>query len=509
MIPHFDIPGIDWSNPHVLQVFEFFSEKYELKNKQNVELNKQNVELNKLVVELKDENKELKERILQIEGKVTQIQETKSDSNKKNVRSYNARNFKDYPRTKRASTYKTYVPYENECATSNTVTVSKIADLKFCPVHGTPLSEYSNSYSRTTEDVMLNGVWQKTNWDTFRRYCTKCRKQHSAAIDNVLPHEHFGINIMAQIYMLRSVVSSFETIQKIILMMYDRFIHISTIEGLYNSVSDKCRPLYDDILSNIKHNKSIRGDHTGWFLNGQQYYTMVLASKDTILYHLAPTKARMTIEAILQDYDGITISDSDSSWNSVGELWQKCLLHYLRDMHRTLDENNSDEFKIFYMELRRILKRAIKLGKKYKDSIVPEKLIQRLEKRLFRLTNSTYSDPDCKRYIKRLKREGSHLLTFLRHDIEYHNNTSERALRLFAVMRKMLYGSRSERGLETTETMATIYATCQLRRVNPYHFIIDYLNGRINSIPKADRPQCVINDSDKPNSNPDCITVTA
>ncbi len=144
---------------------------------------------------------------------------------------------------------KTHIPYENECATSNTVAVSKIADLKFCPVHGTPLSEYSNSYSRTTEDVMLNGVWQKTNWDTFRRYCTKCRKQHSAAIDNVLPHEHFGINIMAQIYMLRSVVSSFETIQKIMLMMYDRFIHISTIEGLYNSVFDKCRQLYDDILS--------------------------------------------------------------------------------------------------------------------------------------------------------------------------------------------------------------------------------------------------------------------
>ena len=141
MIPHFDIPGIDWSNPHVLQVFEFFSEKYELKNKQNIGLNKlvvelkdENIELNKLVVKLKDENKELKERILQIEGKVTQIQETKSDSNKKNVRSYNARNFKDYPRTKRASTYKTYIPYENECATSNTVTVSKIADLKFCPV---------------------------------------------------------------------------------------------------------------------------------------------------------------------------------------------------------------------------------------------------------------------------------------------------------------------------------------------------------------------------------------
>ena len=139
---------------------------------------------------------------------------------------------------------------------------------------------------------------------------------------------------------------------------------------------------------------------------------------------------------------------------------------------------------------------------------MPEKLIQRLEERLACLINGTYSDSDCKRYIKRLKRESTHLFTFLRHDIEYHNNTSERALRLFAVMRKMLYGSRSERGLETTETMATIYATCQLRRVNPYHFIIDYLNGRINSIPKADRLQCMI-DSDTPNPNPDCATVAA
>ena len=80
----------------------------------------------------------------------------------------------------------------------------------------------------------------------------------------------------------------------------------------------------------------------------------------------------MTIEAILQDYDGITISDSDSSWNSVSEIWQKCLFHYLRDMHHTLDKNDNDESKKFYTELRLILKRAIKPNKTYKDSSVPE-----------------------------------------------------------------------------------------------------------------------------------------
>ena len=64
VIQHFDIPGIDWSNPEIQRVFEFFSEKYEQKSKQVMGLNKQ-------VKELSKENEDLKKRILLLEGKVT------------------------------------------------------------------------------------------------------------------------------------------------------------------------------------------------------------------------------------------------------------------------------------------------------------------------------------------------------------------------------------------------------------------------------------------------------
>ena len=53
----------------------------------------------------------------------------------------------------------------------------------------------------------------------------------------------------------------------------------------------------------------------------------------------------------------------------------------------------------------------------------------------------------------------------------------------FAIMRKIFYGSRSERGLKTTEIRETIFATCEKRGINPYQFIMDYLGGKTAEIP--------------------------
>ena len=155
-------------------------------------------------------------------------------------------------------------------------------------------------------------------------------------------------------------------------------------------------------------------------------------------------------------------------------------------MYHTLEKNKTKEFKAYFDELHDIFKSAIKLWEDHdhKGAQIPESKIQKLQKRIDKLAARTYEEKDCKRYTKRLRREGQFLLTFLKHDdVPYHNNTSERALRIFALMRKITYGSRSRRGIKTTEILATVYATCEMRGVNPCEFMIDYLNGRIRSIP--------------------------
>ena len=85
--------------------------------------------------------------------------------------------------------------------------------------------------------------------------------------------------------------------------------------------------------------------------------------------------------------------------------------------------------------------------------------------------------------MKRLRREIGHLFTFITHDIEYHNNSSERALRRFAEARKILYGSRTKDGARRTKILMSVYATCEMRGVNFYQFARDYLAGKTKTVP--------------------------
>lgn len=199
-------------------------------------------------------------------------------------------------------------------------------------------------------------------------------------------------------------------------------------------------------------------------------------------------------EALLSGFDGITVGDSHPAWNAIRRILQKCLLHYFRDLHRTRDRNGAGEFDALFRELRSILKSAIALRERHEHvADIPRGSITRLQNRIDGLAAGEYADRDCNRYAKRLRREGGSLLTFLRHDgVPYHNNASEQAVRIFAIMRKIFYGSRSERGPKTMEIRETIFATCEKRGINPYKFIIDYLRGDITEMPKPQKAEAAV-----------------
>ena len=102
-------------------------------------------------------------------------------------------------------------------------------------------------------------------------------------------------------------------------------------------------------------------------------------------------------------------------------MHQKCLLYYFRDMYCTTEKNGGSEFSLLFMELYDILKDIIATGGHGSDGAV-----ENLKYRIHRFLSKEYEDKDCRKYVKRLKR-GDSLFTFIMHDVEYHNNVSERA----------------------------------------------------------------------------------
>ena len=391
------------------------------------------------------------------------------------MRSYNTREFKEYPHVQKPSTTPKY-------SQQNHQTASKTLDSRFCPKCGNKLAESSHSYPRCGQ-TMVDGRWTKVNMIIQGRYCKKCRVVQYAQPADFMPKEHFGIDIMTQVSAMRHLTISYGKIQKMFQMFYGRDIAMSTLEDLDYRVSIHMEQLYYGLLEELVTAKIVSGDETGWYFNGKLCWTWAFLSDTCTVYHISNSRSKLVSETFLSDFEGILMGDSHPAW-SVSEILQKCLLHYFRDMYRTLDKNDSKEFKAFFDELYKILKSAIKLRKKY-DSVkkIPKRSVQKLQNRIDALATDTYDNNDCTRYVKRLKREGKSLLTFLRHEgVPYYNNSSEQAMRTFAIMRKIFYGSSLERGLKTTEIRETIFATCEKRGIHPYQFIMDYLGGKTEKI---------------------------
>ena len=428
-----DITEIDWNNSDVNRAFEYFSSRVDdVKDRtrqQEEELHGVKEENKNLKEELhgvkeelhgvKEENKNLKEELRSLKAK--------GYKSRKKARSYNTRKYKEYPRPKDAGKKR---PPSGTAAG----TVQMTTDQKYCPKCGLPLSDPTSEYGRSVEDV-VDGKWSDMEWTVVRRYCKSCSRQWSAPIPGVLPKEHFGTNVMAQIATLRCFGISEGKIQKIYYTLYGKYLDKSTVERIARKVGKLCRPLYDKLWKELLDATTVNGDETGWFKDGVRYWIWVFVTALVIFYHISPSRSKQVAEAILAEFDGIVGSDSYSAWNDVGSDHQKCLLHYFRDLYRTLDKNHTDEFKALFDEMHGTLKDAISLAAEHPEGPAPKEKIQKLQDRIDAVAHGAHTDKDCKRYAKRLRREGRYLLTFLERDVAYHNNTSERALRIFACER--------------------------------------------------------------------------
>ena len=80
------------------------------------------------------------------------------------------------------------------------------------------------------------------------------------------------------------------------------------------------------------------------------------------------------------------------------------------------------------------------------------------------------------RLLKRLRRTGDHLFTFLDYpEIPFENNFAERMIRPAVILRKHSQSNRSDRGASTQAVLMSVYRTLKLRHHDPLHTIADAL----------------------------------
>jgi hypothetical protein len=201
----------------------------------------------------------------------------------------------------------------------------------------------------------------------------------------------------------------------------------------------------------------------------------VFTNGEEVAFQYKPTREGEFLKELLKNFDGVLISDFYGAYDSLKCVQQKCLIHLIRDLNDDLCKHPFDqEFKAMAQKFGFLLKTIVetidRYGLKKRFLNKHNKDVKRFYKWLFRQNRSSEI---MNKYIKRFRKNEEKLFSFLNYDgVPWNNNNAEHALKHFAVYRRRVNGTFSEKGLNSYLVLLSIYQTCKYKNISFHKYLL-------------------------------------
>ncbi len=269
---------------------------------------------------------------------------------------------------------------------------------------------------------------------------------------------------------------SYKRLSEISSHLFGLEISQGAIANIFQRVKGQLTKPVESILTRIQSSRIVCSDETSARVNGKNSWEWVFQNKQYAYHVIRPSRGAKVVGEVMDGHrPTYWASDLYSAQKNHGEKWQVCLAHQLRDCQYGIDEGDTT----FCWKLKRVFLRAIALSKR-RPELKPETCKtyrRRLERDLDKILALTPKTKVGEKLKKRYLKNRDSLFTFFEDPaIEPTNNSSERALRLSVVFRKVTNGFRSEWGCEIFSAIRSIVGTGQRMGLNPYQAIQKALN---------------------------------
>jgi transposase len=367
--------------------------------------------------------------------------------------------------------------------------------LKVCPCCGGPLQRCKRTRTRVIEDLPENLQSVVTGHTIHRDYCPKCKKHVEPVVPDALPNATFGHRVVSFTSWCHYGLGV--TLDQLIdILQYHLRTKLSAggLIAAWRRLAELLTPWYQQIAEQAKKSAHLHADETGWRVQGQTCWLWCFANHHNCYYLIDRNRGSPVLQQFFGEaFDGILLHDFWTAYESIDVLdRQYCLVHLLRELEKVDQHNTSAAWQAFAKTLRRLLRDGIRLRKR--PDFTPEKYqsrILRLGRRLDALIATECDDADARRLLKRLRRTGDHLFTFLDYpQIPFENNYAERMIRPAVILRKNSQSNHSDRGAVTQAVLMSVYRTLHLRGHDPLQTIAvslrSYLQtGQLPRLPPA------------------------
>lgn len=320
-----------------------------------------------------------------------------------------------------------------------------------------------------------------TRYRLYRGNCPCCKRRNLAkSPDGIDPYKPFGFHLQHLLFYQR--YTHFLSYERLKGFCSD-VLNFEISEGAIANIFRRCKARIDIKVEQFKQKIRtaflVNSDETRARVCGENRWEWTFQNKEVALHVIRPSRGSDVVRSIFQghkpDYWG---SDLYSAQRGHGKRWQICLEHQVRDCQFAIDQGD----RSFAWRMKNLFLKAIAISKRRSD-LKPTTLQSyrnNLDRELTHILGKIKpSTPDGERLRSRYLREREHLFTFFDNLlIEPTNNSSEQALRMSVIFRKVTNGFRSDWGADLFAGVRSVVNTGQRQQMNPYHSLKQALQAQ-------------------------------
>lgn len=301
-----------------------------------------------------------------------------------------------------------------------------------------------------------------TRVERYQGTCPCCGEHQVAPVpDELTGGSPFGSTIESLVTYLRyGHAISYERLHQIMEEVFNVSISEGALANLLSRVQTQLTEPMAEIQAQLQQARIICSDETSARVKGQTEWEWVFQNEDVCFHVICATRGASVIYSVLGDYvPEVWVSDLFSAQkNHPATHWQVCLAHQLRDCQFAIDAGD----EIFAPVIKRLFLRALAIHKR-RDLLASSTLYQYrldIQRRLQRALALNPDQDDGIRLRKRYEEIQSHLFVFLEDaTIPPTNNSSEQAIRMSTIFRKVTNGFRSEWGRDLFAAVRSVVNT--------------------------------------------------
>ncbi|MBR5113867.1 MAG: IS66 family transposase [Oscillospiraceae bacterium] len=342
--------------------------------------------------------------------------------------------------------------------------VVELARPTSCPVHGVALASWTTRTRTVVHMVPARRIVR--NYTIYRAWCPLCGKYHESDVPGVMPYFAFTNDLISQV-----LVDHFQAGIPLGTLARRAGVKKAALKKMAHKVAELLEGGVPRLVEEFRAALDKHADETPWSCDGKNGYAWGFFTSDVSVYRLRGTRASTVPAEIFGDgaHAGVLGVDRYSAYNCSwrGRI-QYCLEHFKRNVRDLLEaEPKNAEYQKHIPRFLELLASAMTLrnrkrGREYDD----ESLAIRDE--LLAIARSPVRDGKLRGYFDLMVQKRERFFQWVCHpEIEAENNLAERRLRPLVIARKVCFGSQSEKGLKTRETLMTIIDTLSLRCDDP------------------------------------------